>query len=397
MNVKLINLSKLFFAIYLIYTYVVRQRFLPIPIITYILLPLAVICFLIRRFKMRLNLFLGALIVYLFYCFLIGVFISVDINTTIKACINLLEYIIIFWLTYEYSHEDNSIDFVCNIYILLAIFYAFTVLLFGVGSQRISISENTNVNTIAQVMVFAIGFRLYKFTKFSENRYMNIIGVAEIVLFLYIIAVTASKMAIICSLLLILLWFLFCFAKSAPNMFIKKILILALTTLLFIGFVKYYPEQYEYILSRMHLITSGRSTTRRLELIKEALGTFFNHPLFGVGINNFRFYTSMNTYSHCFYSEVLACTGVIGAFLLGVPMCRLLLKLIRKVKEASDRVLKKQALSLLFVYIIFLILISAQIYIYAYQLMFALAIINSASYLDRNIEGTISQVIKTEQ
>ena len=59
----------------------------------------------------------------------------------------------------------------------------------------------------------------------------------------------------------------------------------------------------------------GRSTETRIYLVDTAKQVWMEHPVFGVGWNNFRSYNFMNLYSHNNYIEVLACLGIVG-FLL---------------------------------------------------------------------------------
>ena len=132
----------------------------------------------------------------------------------------------------------------------------------------------------------------------------------------------------------------------------------------------------------MSLITTGNSSVRRWKLIKEALNVFTDHPLLGIGLNNFRYFTSESTYSHCFYSEILACSGIVGTVMVLSPMILLFANLVSRIENVPDGSERKRSLYILFLYCIFLLMISAQIYIYAYHLMFALAIINSMFYID---------------
>lgn len=57
------------------------------------------------------------------------------------------------------------------------------------------------------------------------------------------------------------------------------------------------------------------STMERMYLIEQALGVWVEHPVIGVGWNNYRFYNDLKMYSHNNYTEMLVCFGMIG-FLL---------------------------------------------------------------------------------
>lgn len=46
--------------------------------------------------------------------------------------------------------------------------------------------------------------------------------------------------------------------------------------------------------------------------IQDAFRVFLNHPIFGVGLDNYRFFSVFSMYSHNTYAEILACTGIVG-------------------------------------------------------------------------------------
>ena len=55
-----------------------------------------------------------------------------------------------------------------------------------------------------------------------------------------------------------------------------------------------------------------RSTSERLYLIEEAKEIWWQHPIVGVGWDNFRYFNSLHVYAHNSYYELLASLGVIG-------------------------------------------------------------------------------------
>ena len=389
MGIKCLNLSKLFFAVYLLYTYVFRQALSLPRMISYLLLPAAVICFLLYRPELKMDFFSGSLILYLVYSVIISLILSKDTVTMLKACKDLALYTVVFCLTFEYSIEDKSIDFAGKVLILWALSYAAMILFFGVsfgsGGQKASIAEDFNSNSISRIMVFAIGYKLYRFTKEKRSLPQSVLSIVEIVLFLYIVTVTVSKMAIICSLLLIVLWLLFCSVRADRSSILKKTVILlavaAAAGLLFSFFKSHFSNQYAYLLLRMSGLTGGGSSIRRLSLIREGLAVFSEHPLFGVGLAQFSFYSVFSAYSHCSYTEILSCTGTVGALLFFSPMVLLFINLIG-IAKTSDGIQRKQALSVLFMYMMLVIVMIVQIIIYSQYLMFLLAMIDAAVYTD---------------
>lgn len=61
------------------------------------------------------------------------------------------------------------------------------------------------------------------------------------------------------------------------------------------------------------------STQQRMQLIQWAIDVWAEHPLIGVGWNNYRFYNEARLYAHNNYAELLASLGIVG-FLLYYAM-----------------------------------------------------------------------------
>lgn len=59
-------------------------------------------------------------------------------------------------------------------------------------------------------------------------------------------------------------------------------------------------------------IRIDRSTSERLYLIEEAKKIWWQHPIIGVGWDNYRYFNSLHVYAHNSYYELLASLGVIG-------------------------------------------------------------------------------------
>ena len=126
----------------------------------------------------------------------------------------------------------------------------------------------------------------------------------------------------------------------------------------------------------------GESDQARIEMIKEGLLIFVSHPIFGVGFNNARYYISYATYTHCFYAEMLACTGIIGTILFGYAMIRpwaIIVKTRRRIR------LRDSLQNTKIIYIVFLLLNFTQIAFYAQNLMYVFSVFSAfAICLDIN-------------
>ena len=61
------------------------------------------------------------------------------------------------------------------------------------------------------------------------------------------------------------------------------------------------------------------SAITRVNMMNRAKEIFLKNPLIGIGLNNFKFVTSHNTYAHNNYYELAACLGVVGLAVYYVP------------------------------------------------------------------------------
>ena len=137
-----------------------------------------------------------------------------------------------------------------------------------------------------------------------------------------------------------------------------------------------YKEAFEFMMYRMGLLGEGNSDSKRFEFIIEALKVFVENPIFGVGINNFRYYNPIEqTYSHCFYTEVLACTGLGGAVIFVYPIYKAAKRVFKCNRDImSHKKLSAQGKYILCMLGVFLFINMTQIAFYEFNLMFFIMI-----------------------
>ena len=75
------------------------------------------------------------------------------------------------------------------------------------------------------------------------------------------------------------------------------------------------PLEEVTVIQRIEGTFEGRETTKRSGLMEDALVVWWQKPVFGHGIDQFRIAGSYTTYSHNNYTEVLANFGVVGLVL----------------------------------------------------------------------------------
>ena len=68
------------------------------------------------------------------------------------------------------------------------------------------------------------------------------------------------------------------------------------------------------------------SALRRTYMKQDAIALFLEHPLTGVGLNNFKYVTRYGTYAHSNYYELLCCLGLVGTLLYYIPILTVFVK-----------------------------------------------------------------------
>ncbi len=177
-----------------------------------------------------------------------------------------------------------------------------------------------NSNKIAKTMLFAIFASLvllsFSFTKgwFRVYNYINII------LSFYIIILTISKKAIILAPLMIILSF------SFKNLKVKNLLIFLLLIVIGVKLLFTYgnieqlnslstllEKRFDGMINMINGHTGDASSRERAFLIEEGFNIFSHDPIFGIGLNNARYF--LVKYTHNNYLELLIGVGIVGTVL----------------------------------------------------------------------------------
>ncbi len=382
-------ISKAMFLLYIVYDNVTSYSLFFVRGLSSVLLLGSLILVLFHdRFRLIGDNSLQALVVFTAYIFISGFVVAVDYSLVISTTITLMESLIVFYLAIRYIEIDQTPAYVMIVFVVQALAAVSIMIFRGSGLNRISIAENVNVNTLGVMLAFAIGFTLFLIIGDGSPKKFAI-GIPIVFILLFGIMLTASKKGILAAAAFIVLWIFFSyrwtFAKMNKLLRIGLFIILIATSFyVYRWFIGNYAEQLDYVRYRMSMLYVGESDQARIQLIKEGFSIFLSHPLFGVGFNNARFYTSLNTYTHCFYSELFACTGIIGVFIFGYALFRPGYVLFRKLKATGRRgtVARTQMFYMIMIFLILLALCLAIIIFYMPTLMYVFAIITGYSSLN---------------
>jgi len=192
------------------------------------------------------------------------------------------------------------------------------------SSSRLA-STLGNPNMYGLVLVFSIAIAMYLFIQ-SPRKWEKFFYLLFIPFSTYQIILTGSRKAIIGFLGLAVIFFVLCAWRRfryQPGRGLVVVLILA-GVLIGFGYIlshSGYYKRVEYlreVLVTRDIEAGGGSIKERAEFYIAAYRAWKDHPLFGVGTNQFRFYTNKyvaglrNTYAHSNFMEIAADFGLIG-------------------------------------------------------------------------------------
>lgn len=152
----------------------------------------------------------------------------------------------------------------------------------------------------------------------DTNRLMKLLLIFSIPFLLYLDIMAASRKAIL--MLVICL----CGMRilNNPTKIVKNILFITVGVCLTMYLIFEVPFFYELIGWRMEgmvallrgepTVADSSSITRAM-MLNSAMQTFYDNPIFGVGMNNFRFFNIVRvTYAHNNFAEIAADLGILG-------------------------------------------------------------------------------------
>ena len=252
-----------------------------------------------------------------------GFIVAINKTYVLETIQSLLYELMFGYCLYRISVKEKSIDWFALAWVvsgLILVGYVFITGGYSVGKlARLSINESTNVNTIGVFITFGIWFVLYLMSNRKLSALRLIGGIITIALFLYFIIETVSRKSLIASLFLILFWIVFALFPYLKRMSFGRRFAIIIIFLVAVWFI-YYRFGADFIRVsasmsyRMQRLSEENITDmRRFDLIIDACKVFLQHPVLGVGWNNYRYYSFSGQYAHNTYVEVLACTGILGS------------------------------------------------------------------------------------
>lgn len=261
-------------------------------------------------------------VIVMLVCMFFSVFYSVSSDGAITTSMNQLR-IVLYSISFMYviQSTDNMKWAVFSIY-LAALALSIQLLMNAdwtyilatstkyANTLRVGLNQNQHVNITAYNLVVGCmcGFLYFRIWGSEWNKKGKLLFViSEIIVMMAIFATGARKSILALGVIIISQ---FWDKKRALKIIIGVISLYVIWIALL-----NVPVLYQVLGNRIEPIFSGEmdtSSAERINLMREAFVSFINHPVFGVGIDQLKHYTSEFRYAHNNFLEILADLGLIG-------------------------------------------------------------------------------------
>lgn len=280
----------------------------------------------IQRRRFPINIFLVWSISELAFCILSSIW-SINQITTFQACKNI--FIVLFICSMTYSMIENRDDFqklwksVCIAFTFNASYVLFIVGIDNLGTSRLGVDfeglELWNANTIGAFVGFGCVMFLHS-VLFSNKKIGKIVN-AVLALFMLLMCLnTGSRKALLVVTTTVVLYF---YLKDQGNKRLRNVLIMLVLLIVLWNIIMTNDSLHDLIGARMERMvdsllghqTSENSMGMRTLMITQGIIFFSKNPIWGYGLDCYRYLSPFNTYAHNNYIELMVGTGLVGVLI----------------------------------------------------------------------------------
>lgn len=301
-----------------------------------------------------------AYIVFFALIFIPGLVTSPNLSSYLYSYLKGIQFAVLFISVYFVVKNKKSMDLILNVLGITILAYAYTTYFNGAieyGTGRLMISERGEPNGMAILMYTGIVLVTYFWNK---GLVYKILSVGYIPIALSNIALSGSRKGFIGTAVFLVLFIISSYLPSLKKKngmvaIISLIVVIALTVVLFDRYAPMYSNS--ILFERLGWQLSDSSSTSRMEMYRQAFELFKQYPVFGVGYDNYKNFSTFGVYSHSTYAEVLSCSGIVGTFIYFSIYISLIYKLIKlyiaKVKQKLPIYVEGILLSFILVDLVF--------------------------------------------
>lgn len=289
-----------------------------------------------KRLPLPIGKYTGVYSVFLGWCIL-SVFWATDPKSAISASMGIAQIVVLgtFVTAYVIAHDCAEFLFDCLAWSGVAL-VAVLVVVTPPSVWRESLQVVTDVSSDAYRLGYSVGYHpnalgrilavcgLVWIHRVVASRRHRLIGVLAVACIFVVLVFTKSRLAILSFLVCAFLYLLIALRDRKWMIVVAPLLGFGLAGIVWAAMNV--PELYELVGFRFAgmLGPSGSvdsSTQTRLQMTGIALELFSQHPIIGIGFNNFSYYYLYEysgwaaTYAHNTYAELLADLGLVGTIL----------------------------------------------------------------------------------
>ena len=246
-----------------------------------------------------------------------GWFVAVDRTLFIVNLITVCQIVV---LTFMIAGEVNIYERITPIMFAIIIGGIILTLSGYISGQFTMASESSarlratglaeNPNQFSYQLIFVL-FAVFYFWR-PNISLINKLLLSCIILFsLFGIIYSGSRKSFLAAIFFITVWFILCqgqFIKKRPFQSILIFIIICISIYL----IATYTLNNTYLGRRLSAAAIEHGSESRIRLYKDGFKMIMENPVMGVGLNNFRVFSTYGLYSHSDYIEVAANTGIIG-------------------------------------------------------------------------------------
>ena len=353
------DISKFLFTIFMLYICWYKESRTDVPVILYgSVLLLTFFCIFspykydgIRGLYQAIHPIVKMFVALGIYAFISGVIVSYDTDLFMSSMLTYFEFMIVLVDCSIISKKEGSWDWILSSILVAALFCMVQTILGGKpfvnGVVVTTMSSHNNPNALAHVMIMGM-YSLVATRKRALNHYY--FKVFIMLAFLYVIFISGSRKGIIAASIFMVFWIVTILTEKGEKGRSNKIgILLGITALCVAGY--WYLTKYYFTSDRfdrmLKLFSSPEDNYMRTTMYSEGIQLWKEHPIFGVGFNQFKIYSQFGFYSHSTYIEVLSCMGIIGCCILFIPIIMYIARMLNNINIQNPDIKYVTRLSLI--------------------------------------------------
>lgn len=218
----------------------------------------------------------------------------------------------------------------CGFYLLILLSLLSVILFDGLQQKRFS-SFLDNANTYTMYFILLSLINLFGYIKHQPEKIsINIVTIVSVAFMVYFVLISGSRKSLIIACFVFIYYIVIftinvnrviasnfgAFFSSIFKLFIYiSGLVVSVTSSVYILNSPYFKRMNELFQAVLSFDTKEGSMNERILMINKAFEIWSHNPVFGMGVDSFRYISGFGKYSHVNYLELLATTGILG-FLL---------------------------------------------------------------------------------